>query len=58
MPETLKPCCEKARKKYVERVLLHVQSYPVIKAVPCPTCRQVIPIRIYAPPEKAGDATA
>lgn len=52
MADTLKPCCEQTRRDYVERMYLSVQSYPVIKAIPCTTCNQVLKIRVYAPPEE------
>lgn len=54
MADTLKPCCEQTRREYVERMYLSVQSYPVIKAIPCTTCKQVLKIRVYAPPEETS----
>jgi len=53
MADSLKPCCEKTRAEYIDRLVQSVQSYPVIKTVPCPTCRHVIPIRVYGPPDEA-----
>ena len=38
------------------RVTKGIASYPVIKDIPCPTCRRIIPIRIYVRPGATGDA--
>jgi hypothetical protein len=56
MAEALQPCCEKARAALVTRLTKGIASYPVIKDVPCPTCRRIIQIRIYVPPAEATDA--
>jgi len=56
MAEALRPCCEHARRLYVERLLKAITSYPVIKDIPCPTCRRIIPIRIYARPDAGNPA--
>jgi len=55
MADGLQPCCERARGEYVTRVTKSVTSYPIIKNLPCPTCRRVIPIRVYARPDAADD---
>jgi hypothetical protein len=55
MAEPLQPCCLKARAALVTRLAKGIASYPVIKDVPCPTCRRIIQIRIYVPPREAGD---
>jgi len=52
MADKLQACCLKARDEYVQRLLLSIISFPVIKTIPCPTCRKVIPIRVYARPEE------
>ena len=57
MAEKLQPCCEHARRTYVERLHKAITSYPVIKNIPCPTCRRIVPIRIYARPD-AGETAA
>jgi len=49
MAETLHPCCEQAKRTYLARIDRAIISYPVIKTIPCPTCRRVIPIRVYEP---------
>ncbi len=56
MADQLQPCCEKARDQYVKRVTAAITSYPVIKDLPCPTCKRIIPVRIYARPRETGDA--
>jgi hypothetical protein len=56
MAEALQPCCERARQAYVMRVTKAVVSYPLIKDIPCPTCKRIIPIRLYAPPSRASTA--
>ena len=56
MAEALQPCCERARQEYVKRLVRAIASYPVIKEIPCPTCRRIIPIRLYAPPNAAGES--
>ncbi|MBI3783830.1 MAG: hypothetical protein HY270_10550 [Deltaproteobacteria bacterium] len=56
MAETLEACCRRARDTYVERISKVITSYPVIKSIPCPKCRQIIQIRMYGP-ESPGEAT-
>jgi hypothetical protein len=56
MAEEIAACCQKARREYEARFLKLVVSYPVIKEFPCPTCRRIIKIRIYEPPESRGTA--
>jgi len=55
MADTLQACCERARQTYVQRITKTIMSYPVIKDIPCPTCRRIIPIRLYGPPGEAGE---
>jgi len=55
MAESLQPCCQRARDAFVARLLKGIASYPVIKDVPCPTCRRIIQIRVYVPPGERGD---
>ena len=50
MAEALNPCCQVARQRYIKRVTETVASYPLIKDIPCPTCRRIIQIRLYVPP--------
>lgn len=52
MAATLKPCCEKTLAEARERFEKLATSYPVIKSFPCPQCSQVLPLRIYGPPEE------
>jgi hypothetical protein len=55
MAEALQPCCQQARAALVTRLTKGIASYPVIKDVPCPTCRRIIQIRIYVPPSETSD---
>ena len=50
MAETLKPCCERALSETRRRFEDLTTSYPVIKEFPCPTCSQILKLRIYGPP--------
>jgi hypothetical protein len=52
MPEALDPCCQRALAEWVRKIDEHVSSYPVIQDRPCPTCRQIIKVRVYAPREE------
>ena len=54
MAEELSPCCQRARHAYVKRLASAIVNYPVIKNIPCPTCKRIIPIRLYAPPTEAN----
>jgi len=56
MAEILQPCCERAQSEYVARVARGIASYPVIKDIPCPSCRRIIKIRVYARPDAAGSS--
>jgi hypothetical protein len=52
MADTLKPCCERTLRESRSRYEELAMSYPVIKDFPCPTCSQVLKLRIYGPPEE------
>ena len=54
MADELQPCCQQARQDYVNRMTKTVASYPVIKDLPCPTCKRIIQIRIYTPRERTS----
>ncbi len=54
MAQELQACCQRARKEFIDRVTKTLKSYPLIKDLPCPQCRRVIPIRLYEPPEQAA----
>ena len=49
MADARQACCERTQKEYVARLRKTVVAYPVIKSIPCPTCRRIVKIRIYAP---------
>jgi hypothetical protein len=51
---TLKPCCEKALKAQIKHIRNNYASFPVIKDIPCPVCRQIIPVRVYERPAEAN----
>ncbi len=55
MAEKLEPCCQRAWHAYVERLRKAIVSYPVIKDVPCPSCKRIIKIRLYTPPGELGE---
>ena len=55
MAEPLQTCCQRAREEYVARLAKGIASYPVIKDIPCPTCRRIIQIRVYVRPGEIGD---
>lgn len=50
MAEALQACCQRAREAYVKHLVNAIVSYPVIKTIPCPTCRRIISIRLYEAP--------
>lgn len=52
MAEALKPCCEKTLREARLRFEALTTSYPVIKSFPCPTCSEILNLRIYGPPEE------
>jgi len=54
----LKPCCEKTLDTYVKNIRNTYNSFPVIKDVPCPTCRQIIPVRVYEKSPVEADSEA
>ena len=53
MAEALQPCCEKELHIQLKQITATYRSFPVIKEVPCPSCRQIIPIRVYEKPSEA-----
>ena len=57
MAETLKPCCRRALTEIKQRYEDLTTSYPVIKDFPCPTCSEVLKLRIYGPPEEDQDVS-
>ena len=51
---TLKPCCEKTLNDRLKHIRKHYASFPVIKDIPCPVCRQIIQVRVYEKPVEAA----
>ena len=56
MPDALPACCEKELRTQIKRIARAYSSFPVIKNVPCPTCRRIIPIRVYEKPTEGAPA--
>jgi len=54
MAKTLKPCCEKTLDTKVKHIRANYKSFPVIKDIPCPVCRQIIQVRVYEKPAEAN----
>jgi len=44
-----KECCQRTRKRWIERARAYFASFPVIKDVPCDECRAIVEIRVYGP---------
>lgn len=52
-------CCAATRRKWMEQIRLNYVTFPVIRKVPCPTCKMVLLIKVYEPPgEGAGGSAA
>jgi hypothetical protein len=47
--ETEQDCCRKTRTEWERKIALYYSSFPVIKDVPCETCRRVLQIRVFEP---------
>ena len=45
-------CCLAERRKQLENIRLDYVTFPVIRSIPCPTCKMVLHIRVY---ERPGD---
>ena len=57
MAASLNPCCERMLDETRRRYELLATSYPVIKEFPCPTCSQIVKLRIYGPPEEEQETS-
>jgi len=40
-------CCRRTRERWLARIRAYYTSFPVIKDVPCDTCREILEIRVY-----------
>jgi hypothetical protein len=40
-------CCERERQRQIRLIQELYTSFPVIRDLPCPTCRRWISIRVY-----------
>jgi hypothetical protein len=47
MAHTRKPCCEKSLEEQCKHIRNNYISFPVIKDLPCPVCREIIQVRVY-----------
>lgn len=54
MAKALKSCCEKTLNLQLKHIRNNYISFPVIKDIPCPVCRQIIPVRVYEKPDEAN----
>ena len=41
-------CCKRVRAREMESIARDYLSFPVIKKVVCPTCRMVLPIKVFS----------
>lgn len=57
MADKLNACCERTLADARRRYEMLATSYPVIKEFPCPTCSQVLKLRIYGPPEEEQETS-
>ncbi len=48
--EQEKDCCRATRARWERRIRAYYASFPVIKDVPCDTCREIIAIRVFETP--------
>lgn len=44
---TENPCCVREREQQMRKIRATYSAFPVIKEIPCPTCRQWVRIRVY-----------
>lgn len=45
-----KACCARTRRRWMRRIALYFTAFPVIKDIPCDTCREILEIRVYNQP--------
>jgi hypothetical protein len=45
-----KECCRRTRERWERRIRAYYASFPVIKSVPCDTCREMLEIRVLETP--------
>jgi hypothetical protein len=41
-------CCSSVRAQEIRSIAQNYLSFPVIKNIVCPTCKMVLPIRVYS----------
>jgi hypothetical protein len=48
-------CCLAERRKQLETIRFNYVTFPVIRSIPCPTCKMILHIRVYErPTDDAG----
>ncbi len=52
MAEKTKECCRKTLEHKLKTIRESYASFPVIKDMACPVCREIIKIRVYERPEE------
>lgn len=45
-------CCAETRRQWMDQIRRNYLTFPVIRSVPCPTCKMILQIRVY---ERPGD---
>jgi hypothetical protein len=55
-PTTFKDCCRRTIEDHHRRIGTLYVSFPVIKDVPCPVCKEILEIRVYEKPPAADRA--
>jgi hypothetical protein len=48
-------CCLAERRKQLDNIRMNYLTFPVIRSIPCPTCKMILHIRVY---ERPGDDAA
>ncbi len=52
MAEQTKECCKKTLEQRLKTIRESYSSFPVIKDIACPVCREIVKIRVYKRPEE------
>jgi hypothetical protein len=47
-------CCAAERRKWVDQIRRNYLTFPVIRQVPCPSCKRILQIRIYERPAEVS----
>ena len=49
----MKECCRRALEGKLRTIRAGYTSFPVIKDLPCPVCREIIKVRVYEKPRES-----